>query len=256
MFKKYLNGFLMAWGNFFFIPCPIKKWDDEAKNYMLSWVPFIGFIIGLIWMGVSVLLFKLHLPIYLSAFIITFIPFLLSGFIHVDGFMDVCDALGSWGDKEKKQKILKDSLVGSGAVIRIVFYVLSYYTMILTGLSKLIFLPNLIFCLVVPRFVSTIFVMRAKKIGEDEESEVKSQYVGIKKDGLIFMIISVIIIFLITFFTMSFRVQCLWVILAASLGSIISILVAKTKIGGMNGDIAGFGIMWGELSGVILIALI
>ena len=246
----------MAWGNFFFIPCPIKKWDDDSKNYMLAWVPFIGFIMGLLWMGISLLLFRLSLPIYLTGFVITFIPFLLSGFIHVDGFMDVCDALGSWGDTEKKQKILKDSLVGSGAVIRMIFYVLCYYAMVMAAFSKLVFLPNLIFILVVPRFVSTLFVMRGRKIGEEEGTAVKSQYVGLKKDGLGFMIISFIIILAIVFLTMSFRLQSLIIIAASLLGSLISVLVAKKKLCGMNGDIAGFGILWGELFGVISLALI
>lgn len=256
MFKKYLTGLLMAWGNFFFIPCPVKKWDNEAKNYMLAWVPFIGFIMGLLWMGASLLLFRLSLPIYLTGFVITFIPFLLSGFIHVDGFMDVCDALGSWGDTEKKQKILKDSLVGSGAVIRMIFYTLCYYAMIMTAFSKLVFLPNLIFILVVPRFVSTLFVMRSRKIGEVEGATIKSQYVGLKRDGLIFMVISFVIILAIVFLTMSFRLQSLMVIGGAALGSLVSVLVAKKKLGGMNGDIAGFGILWGELLGVITLALI
>ncbi len=52
----------------------------------------------------------------------TLIPVFVSGGIHLDGFMDTMDALGSWGDKEKKLEILKDSHNGAFAVIGICCY--------------------------------------------------------------------------------------------------------------------------------------
>ena len=49
--------------------------------------------------------------------VFTLIPIIITGGIHMDGFMDTMDALGSWGDREKKLEILKDSHAGAFAIL-------------------------------------------------------------------------------------------------------------------------------------------
>ena len=253
---KYFTGFVMAWGNFFWIPCPFKKWDDSARNYMLSWLPTIGCFIGGLWLVSFIILIKLNIPVYITAFLMTFIPFLLSGFIHVDGFMDVSDAIYSWGTLEKKQQILKDSHVGSGAVIRMIFYVLLYYSSMLTVASNAAIAVHLIIIPIIPRSVSTMFVYLSKKIGETEDAEVKSQYVGLKKEGLLFLIIQVVIYVVLLFVFSSYYIENAMLVIMLILGTAVPIVLARKKLGGMNGDIAGYGILFGELFGVLTIALL
>ena len=45
------------------------------------------------------------------------IPVLVTGGIHLDGYLDTVDALSSWQPKERKLEILKDSHAGAFAVI-------------------------------------------------------------------------------------------------------------------------------------------
>ena len=52
------------------------------------------------------------------------VPLLVTGGIHLDGFMDTTDARSSYGDMEKKLAILKDSHVGAFAVIGCSFYLI------------------------------------------------------------------------------------------------------------------------------------
>mgnify|MGYP003392776405 FL=1 len=52
-------------------------------------------------------------------------PYLVTGFLHLDGFMDVTDAVKSWRDLERRREILKDSHVGSFAVINLVLLVVN-----------------------------------------------------------------------------------------------------------------------------------
>ena len=59
----------------------------------------------------------LEMPVVLTAAVMTVYPFLISGCIHLDGFMDVNDAVMSRRPLEDRQRILKDSHVGSCAVI-------------------------------------------------------------------------------------------------------------------------------------------
>ena len=107
--KKVFTGLLMCWGNFCYIPGP-KKWDEEARPYMLAWLPTVGFIMGLIWGAFGILGTSFMLPYMACAAVLTWIPFVISGFIHVDGYMDVNDALMSRGDLTKKRRIPADYL--------------------------------------------------------------------------------------------------------------------------------------------------
>ena len=53
------------------------------------------------------------LPNLLRGAILTLIPVLVTGGIHLDGLCDTCDALCSFGDREKRLDILKDPHVGA-----------------------------------------------------------------------------------------------------------------------------------------------
>ena len=56
--------------------------------------------------------------------VFTLIPIIITGGIHMDGFMDTMDALGSWGDREKKLEILKDSHAGAFAILGLGCYLM------------------------------------------------------------------------------------------------------------------------------------
>ena len=45
------------------------------------------------------------------------------------------------------------------------------------------------------------------------------------------------------------------VLAATALGSMIAIFYGRRQLGGMSGDIAGYGIVWGELIGVFALAM-
>ena len=55
------------------------------------------------------------------------VPVAVTGGIHLDGYADTSDALSSYGDREKKLEILKDSHCGAFAVIRLCCYFVAYF---------------------------------------------------------------------------------------------------------------------------------
>ena len=55
------------------------------------------------------------------------VPVAVTGGIHLDGYADTSDALSSYGDREKKLEILKDSHCGAFAVIRLCCYFAAYF---------------------------------------------------------------------------------------------------------------------------------
>ena len=94
--KQYFNAFFMCQSMFCAIPCPMKIWDENARDKQLLFFPFIGAEIGLLWFALAKFCLFLSIPLFLTAFILAVYPFVISGYIHLDGFMDVTDAVKSW----------------------------------------------------------------------------------------------------------------------------------------------------------------
>ena len=92
----------MAWGMFLAIPCPFRRWDEAARGRMLGFLPLIGLIVGAIWAAAAHLCTALNLPSAVRALILCALPWLVTGFLHLDGFMDVCDAVLSRRDLETR----------------------------------------------------------------------------------------------------------------------------------------------------------
>ena len=84
---------------------------------MLLFLPAVGLEIGAIWALLAWLCRYLALPAPVAGVALGAYPFVVTGFIHLDGFMDVTDAVRSCRDLARRREILKDSHVGSFAVI-------------------------------------------------------------------------------------------------------------------------------------------
>ena len=123
--KKMFNAFVMTQSMFCSLPFPCKRWDEEARPYMLLFLPVIGLEVGLMWLLAHFALQYFELPKMVYGLIMCAVPYLVSGFIHLDGFLDVTDAISSWRPLEKRRAILKDSQVGAFAVIWCVFLMLA-----------------------------------------------------------------------------------------------------------------------------------
>ena len=115
--KRWFTGFMMSWGMFLAIPCPCRIWDEKARPHMVACLPLTGGVVGLVWAAMAWLLQRLGCPAPLRAVLLAAAPWLVTGFLHLDGYMDVCDALLSRRDLATRQKILKDSHCGAFAVI-------------------------------------------------------------------------------------------------------------------------------------------
>jgi len=128
--KKYFKGFLMAISMFTIIPLPKYEWDDEGGKNIMKFYPVIGLIVGVIWYGVFRILNLLGASIMVTTAVTLITPFILTGMLHLDGYMDVCDALLSRRDKQEKLRILKDPHTGAFAVISVIMlFILNFSTL-------------------------------------------------------------------------------------------------------------------------------
>lgn len=243
---KIIKAFFMCLGMFSALPCPYRPWDEEARPLMTACLPLVGTVIGALWYALT-LLGRMLLPDMLSAALTASLPFLLTGFMHLDGFMDTSDALLSWRPLEQRQKILKDVHCGSFSVVAVVLLCMGMFAAASDASTKdlrtLLFIPTACRCL------SAFCVTALKPIGH-------SEYVALNRSMTTPAAASVML--LVTF------VACgLWLggaavlaLVAAVIGYITAMVWAVHTLKGVSGDLAGYALCIGELCGLAALAVI
>ena len=245
--KRYFHAFIMCQSMFCAIPCPIQIWDEDAKDKMLLFLPIVGLEIGAIWALLAWLCTLLNLPVLIAGLVLCVWPFLATGQIHLDGFMDVTDAVGSYRTLERRREILKDSHVGSFAVIGVCLLLLAQFALF----SSLPQGANYLILLLIPmvsRCCSALAVALLKPMST-------SQYAERKTDkGYTFTLFLMLAIALTVGFLSCGKSG------AALIGCLAGYALALRKgyksLEGMNGDISGYALTLGELCAVAVFVLV
>ncbi|MBS4907736.1 MAG: adenosylcobinamide-GDP ribazoletransferase [Ruminococcus sp.] len=121
--KSVWNSCKAAFAMFSKIPAPMVDWNKENMKYMMCFFPFVGAVIGVLtWLTGCVLGNYVKLDPFFLTVILTVIPVVVTGGIHVDGLLDTSDALSSWQERTRRLEILKDSHAGAFAVITACVY--------------------------------------------------------------------------------------------------------------------------------------
>ncbi len=245
--KRYFHAFIMCQSMFCAIPCPVHIWDEDARDKMLLFLPVIGLEIGAVWVFLAWLCRLLNLPALLTGLILCVWPFLATGYIHLDGFMDVTDAVGSYRTLERRREILKDSHVGAFAVIGVCLLLLAQFALFASMPQD----ANYLILLLIPavsRCCSALAVGLLKSMST-------SQYAQRKADkGYTFTLFLMLFAALTVGFLLCGR-YC-----AALAGCLVGYALALRKgyksLDGMNGDISGYALTLGELCAVAVFVLL
>lgn len=124
---KLLRSAGLAFAMYSKIPMPRMEWTNESLSYVFAFFPAVGLAVGALLFGWMNLAAWLGFGSMLTAVGCVLIPFLVTGGIHLDGFCDTADALGSHQSVERKLEILKDSHVGAFALMACVLYLLALF---------------------------------------------------------------------------------------------------------------------------------
>ena len=245
--KTLLNAYAMCKSMFCDIKCPWKVWDEKAKNKMLLFLPIVGLEVGGIWAALAWLCDYLRLPDLIAGLILCAYPYIVTGFIHLDGFMDVTDAVKSWRDLERRREILKDSHVGSFAVIGVVLLMMAQFAFLASAPETANYLV-LIFVPAVSRCCSSLAVTGLKPMST-------SQYADQKKPKAHLIVLAVMLCICLGAGFL-FCGKYGFALVGCLVGYGLVLLRAYKALDGMNGDISGYALTIGELCAVAIYALI
>ena len=130
-FRQWLRTFAVAFSMYSKIPMPQFVWEQEDMRYAMCFFPFVGAVVWALLAGIWFLRAYVGLHDVTGALLAAVVPLLVTGGFHVDGYMDTMDAFSSYGSREKKLEILKDSHIGAFAVIRLACYGMVYVASVL-----------------------------------------------------------------------------------------------------------------------------
>lgn len=250
--KKLYKGFIMALSMFTILPTPYVEWDDEGVKNMMKFYPAIGLIVGTIWSVVYYLMNFLNTSVVLKSSVIMIIPFVITGMLHLDGFMDVCDAILSRRDREEKLRILKDSTIGAFAVIALLMLFFLQFGGVYSILEKNISFYALILIPVVSRSAVAYFLLSRPTIKESTLGTYFKKGTNIK--DILIMVFSLIFAAVCSFLLL--HIYGLVLVLLIILGVTIAVEKCKKEFGGISGDVAGFALVIGEVTGILVLGII
>ena len=246
-----LRSAAMAFSTFSRIPMPHFQWEQENMKWMLCFFPLVGVVIGAClvlwfflgrWLGFSPLLMGAGL---------TFIPILVTGGIHLDGFCDVSDALASHAEPQRKREILKDSHVGAFAVIGLAVCLI-LYLVFATEVDLDLRTILLIAIMHVSSRCAAGFASIALPKAFDKGMLASQTQSADAKRSLVILFVSLLVCLacqlLICFWPALVMACC------ADLTFLYLWIMSKRQFEGMNGDQAGYFLQLAEL--VMLIALV
>ena len=248
-----IRSMIIAFSMYSRIPIPRFEWKEEDMRYNLCFLPIIGALIGAVVYGCLYLCDMLTVPLMARVCVVSLIPILITGGFHIDGYMDVMDAVNSYKPREEKLKILSDPHIGAFSMISFAAYVLIW-----TGALTIIFdrdvssirIP-LVFIFVLSRICTAISSLVLKKAKDDGMLKNETDKAG--RSELLILTFELII---------SIAVTVLFDVFAALAMTAVLVLLGlyyrhKTykEFGGVTGDTAGCFVCAGEVLCLITLAV-
>lgn len=234
--RDWIYGFFMAWGMFLAIPCPKKIWSETARRKMLACLPFVGIVVGAVWALCAWL--ARYLPHPLGAALCAAAPWLVTGSLHLDGFMDVCDGILSRRDLETRRRILKDSHCGAFAVICMVLLAIGQWSLFLA--AEDVSWLGLLLIPAATRACAGLAVLGLRPMGTSQYAAMGPARGGY---GAVLWVLLALSVGLPLWLDGSFGP------LAAAAGYGLAVWYGFRNLDGMSGDISGFALTIGELCG-------
>ena len=239
---KMMETIVVAFSMFSALPMPRIEWNKDNMRYSLCAFPLIGAVMGLLCWLWALVCGTLELPDMLRGAGLCLIPVLVTGGIHLDGYADTWDALGSHAAPEEKQRILKDPRMGAFGGIHLCAYFVALFA--LCG-SLREYQPGaivILFCL--SRSLSGLAVASfpmAKNTGLAHTFAAAADKRRVK------IVLGILSLVLMTMLCLGWRMMGAGMALAALGVFLWYRRMAIQEFGGLSGDLAGWFLQSAEL---------
>ena len=250
-----MSSLIIAFSMYSKIPMPKAEWNEKNMKYSMAFFPLIGLVIGVLFYYTFKLMIYLRLPAAFSAAILSILPVLINGGIHLDGFLDTADALCSYKSKEEKLEILKDPHIGSFALIYGAVYGLCFFAfMNIVNEVSVFFIAS---AFVLSRILSAISVVSFPKAQKDGSLKRFSDTADKKVFAILIseLLIYMLVIFIGAAYLGHDLHICIKAVLALSQAAVFLYYykISLKNFGGINGDQAGYFLCICELVYIIVV---
>jgi len=242
---------IIALGTYSKLPVPYFEWKEEDMRYSICFFPLAGVLAGAaqwLWLWFCN---KYGTGVMAKAAAVIIINILITGGIHIDGYMDTMDALHSYQPAGRKLEILKDAHIGAFAVIMFAAYVMVYIGVIPEISYNIIplFASTFVFSRILSG-LSVVMFKSAKKEGMLYAFSKPAQ----RKTVCAVLVIELLFAAAVLFYFYNIKA-------AVVIGVMLAVFVyyrykSYKEFGGITGDIAGWFLCLCEMAGAIACAFI
>lgn len=230
------------------LPLPYKgEWDEKSFSRSSVFYPLVGLIVGAI-VGLVVWMIRLTGYTMLASVFALITAIVVSGGIHLDGFMDMCDGIFASRGRERALEIMKDSRVGSFSVLGVILLLLLKFALYNAVIPEIWFFAAILGTFVFSKFMMICCLLCFPSAREEGLGVTVKRYVS--KPALAWGIILFLIIFGISGF------YPLLIAFALSFLVIIGLAAQISKfLHGLTGDIYGAMAELGEAVFLLILLL-
>ena len=240
---RLLQSCIVAFSMYSKIPMPRTQWTKEHSKYAMCFFPVVGAVIGMIAILISYGLERMGARPMVRGAVLLAVPIMISGGIHMDGFLDTMDAKSSYKEREEKLLILKDPHAGAFAIISGVLYMIISFAMYseLSGLGVYVMSIGYIY----ERALSALAVVtfhKAKTTGIVASFAEASDQKRVRNVQFIYIVLCIV--------SMVF-IHPLYGVVCALLGMLVFLYYKKMSnqiFGGITGDLSGYFLQLCELA--------
>lgn len=246
-----IRACVIAFGTYSKLPVPYFEWREEDMEYSVCFFPFVGLFVGAAGWFCIWLCNKFGIGDISKAAAVIILDILITGGIHIDGYMDTMDALHSYQPQDKKLQILKDAHIGAFAVIMLSVYILVYAGALpqINYNTVPLFASTFIFSRIFSGFSVVMFK------GAKEEGMLYTFSKAAKRNKVCTMLVAEFIL-MAAIMVYFYKVKAFVVIS----GMLVVFLYYRYKsykeFGGITGDLAGWFLCLCEMAGVVICAII
>lgn len=221
---------------------PIKMnigFDDEFHKTMF-YFPLVGFVLGILYFIIAIISL-IFFDIDIASINVLVGTVVLTGGLHLDGVGDTFDGIYSYRDKDRILEIMKDSRLGTNALLAILFLVLIKLSLI----SAIIKSGNLYNLIYMPVFARMALVISCYKTKTPREKGMGNIFIGKSNLNMILIGITYVVLLILILNNLLFTTTILdtvKVILFIPIMIVLTRLFVKyiySKIDGITGDILG-----------------